>query len=51
MLYTGDFLEEWNEITPHIHIKKFVENDFLRKIAQFLTARHYFCLRDIKISS
>ena len=23
--YTGDFFEEWNEITPQIHIRKFEE--------------------------
>ena len=24
-LYTSDFFEEWNEITPQIHIRKFKE--------------------------
>ena len=24
-IYTGDFFEEWNEITPEIHIRKFEE--------------------------
>ena len=25
LIFKGDFVEEWNEITPQIHIRKFEE--------------------------